>query len=251
MSEDCKGVECVKLTHFSLFSGIGGIDLAAEWAGFETVGQCEFADYPTKVLEKHWPYVPRWRDVRDVTAESIKKAGINDITLISGGFPCQPYSEAGQQKASADNRDLWPEAIRCVRELQPRWFVGENVRNFAKLGLDKAIFDLETAGYTARAAIYPACSIGAPHERNRLFLVAHSSGVRLPESYKHLEFMFKIKKSDPGTWNGRRLDKPGIQRVVDGVPAQMDRLKCLGNAVVPQQVYPILQAIADIERSLP
>ena len=234
------------LSHFSLFTGVGGIDLAAEWAGFHAVGMCEIDEYCRKVLDKHWPDVPKWRDIFELTGEEIiDRCG--EIGLISGGFPCQPYSEAGTKKGAGDKRHLWPEAIRIIREVKPRWFVGENVRNFAKMGLDEALSDLEAAGYTARAVIFPACSVGSPHERNRLFLVANAPSVRLPKSGKHLELMFKEQESNPRTWNGRRVDKPGIQRVVDGVPYQMDRLRCLGNAVVPQQVYPILKAIAEIE----
>ncbi|MCL2589182.1 MAG: DNA cytosine methyltransferase, partial [Oscillospiraceae bacterium] len=117
------------LSHLSLFSGIGGIDLAGEWAGFETVGQCEFAAYPTKVLEKHWPGVPRWKDVRDVTAASfLERTGLTAPTLISAGFPCQPHSLVGKRRASGDERDLWPELRRVLGELRPRWFLGENVR---------------------------------------------------------------------------------------------------------------------------
>ena len=109
-----------EMTHLSLFSGIGGLDLAAEWAGFQTVGQCEWADYPTKVLEKHWPDVPRWRDVRDLTAADFTaRTRLENVTVISGGFPCQPHSINGKRQASADERDLWPEYRRIVSEIKP------------------------------------------------------------------------------------------------------------------------------------
>jgi DNA (cytosine-5)-methyltransferase 1 len=115
------------MTHFSLFTGIGGIDLAAEWAGFTTVGQCEFADYPTKVLKNHWPTVPRWRDVTDVHKDGLAAAGIEKIALLSGGFPCQPHSLAGKRLTSGDQRDLWGEFARIIREIRPRWVLAENV----------------------------------------------------------------------------------------------------------------------------
>ena len=250
------------LTHMSLFSGIGANDLAAEWAGFKTVGQCEWADFPTKVLEKHWPDVPRWRDIHDLTGESIRSRGIKDITVLSGGFPCQPHSVAGERKASTDERDLWPEYRRIICETRPKWIVGENVaglltsesgrffggilRDLAELG-----FDVGWCGISAEW-------VGAAHRRGRVFVVAHSNSHRLQGE------IFQDRNGAKG--NGRppeQMDihsfrgvfykgriwpsEPRIRRVVNGIPNWSHRIKALGNSIVPHQVYPIYQAIADIE----
>jgi DNA (cytosine-5)-methyltransferase 1 len=308
------------LTHFSLFTGIGGIDLAAEWAGFESVGQCEWADYQTKVLEKHWPDVPRWRDIRDVTAESFnQRTGLDTVTLVSGGFPCQPFSVAGKQRGKEDDRYLWPEMLRVISELRPSWVVGENVAGFASMVqftetlkvdgegntigevgelfnrtgrfiADEVLESLEEIGYEVQAFNIPACGVQALHERKRIFIVAHSgqqsegSGSCRP-CYKQQHSYEKklwsaqgdgfadsgkdVADANSKRWQGERSTwqkrwgfitrdneanrgewepEPDVGRVAHGIPCRVDRLKCLGNAVVPQQVYPILKAIAEIER---
>jgi DNA (cytosine-5)-methyltransferase 1 len=286
------------LTHFSLFSGIGGIDLAAEWAGFETVGQCEFADYPTKVLEKHWPNVPRWRDIRDVNGEDFyNRTGLRTVKLISGGDPCQPHSTANKdRKGDKDPRFLWPEYFRLIKELRPDWVVNENVEGSISNGIVfRKVNELESEGYYCTVFSIPAFSVGAWHFRQRVFIIANSNSFGLqgrakPESISimrkdreeqserlyqaHTCYTNSITESQSNTmfnpirekWNTWRditrklggtlprnywtLSEPPIPGVDAGLPDRMDRSKALGNCVVPQQVYPILQAIADIENSV-
>lgn len=254
-----------KLTHFSLFTGIGGIDLAAEWAGFETVGQCEKDDYAYAVLDKHWPNIRKWRDVSDVTRNDLVKQSIEKITVLSAGFPCQPHSLAGKRMATNDKRDLWPETRRIICEVKPKWFLGENVPGL--LSSDDGRFfgqilaDLAKMGFDAWWGVYGSFHVGAPHKRERVFIVANSDSKR----WNSLEgFMqnrcpdFDWKSYDKIKPNEiidlyanakRVLDNPerGVCRNDDGLSEGMDRLRCVGNAVNPYQVFPILKAIWDIE----
>lgn len=164
-----------RLTHLSLFSGIGGLDLAAEWAGMKTVGQCEWAEYPTKVLEKHWPDVPRWKDIQTLTGESFyERTGLRTVDVISGGFPCQPFSVAGKQRGKADDRYLWPEMVRVIKELRPTWVVGENVAGIVRMVLSDILSELEACGYRTRTFLVPACAVGARHRRYRVAIVGYA-----------------------------------------------------------------------------
>lgn len=323
------------LTHFSLCTGIGGIDLAAERAGFQTVGQCEIDEYASKVLAKNFKGVPNLHDIRTVTVERLRESGIEpeEITVLSAGFPCQPYSLAGKGLGDGDERDLWGEVARCIGELKPRWFVGENTPGlFARAGqkyFRRILADLTALGYRVSWGIWGACDVGAPHKRDRVFIVCRDTNVHRNEkvgeisSRKNPEFTgirreisdSALERRDKGaiqrgkleesrgtenerriqtggvqsdrvrcgvsdaacvelgkqglsghssTEGGGRYDSPGrekendfgkwwevepdVGRVADVVSARVDRLRCLGNAVVPQQAYPIFKAIADYEQ---
>lgn len=173
------------LTHLSLFSGIGGLDLAAEWAGIQTVGQCEWADFPTKVLEKHWPDIPRWRDIRTLTGESFyERTGLHTVDIISGGFPCQPFSVAGKRQGKEDDRYLWPEMLRVIEELRPSWVIGENVAGIIRMALDDVLSDLENQGYATRTFVLPAAGVGVMHRRYRTAIVAHTDCIGVERNGK-------------------------------------------------------------------
>jgi DNA (cytosine-5)-methyltransferase 1 len=149
--------------------------LAAEAAGFETVGQCENNPYSFSVLKKHWPRIPRWWDIQTLTKESFyERTGRSTVDIISGGFPCQPFSVAGKQKGKSDERHLWPQMLRIIRELAPTWVVAENVPGIMRIAGDDVCASLHAAGYEVGVYSYEAAAVGAPHRRERVFFVGNA-----------------------------------------------------------------------------
>lgn len=163
------------MRHGSLFSGIGGFDLAAEWCGWENVFHCEWNTFGQKVLKHHFPKSISYNDITK-TDFTIHRG---DIDIISGGFPCQPYSSAGKRLGKEDERHLWPEMLRAIREIQPSWVVGENVRGLTNwnggLVFDEVQSDLEAEGYEVLPFLLPACAVNAPHRRDRIWFIAYST----------------------------------------------------------------------------
>lgn len=325
-----------KLTVGSLFSGIGGLELGLEWTGgFETIWQCEIDPYARAVLAKHWPEVPRYEDVRHITAATVPSPDV-----LIGGFPCQPHSVAGKRGASLDERDLWGEFARIIGETRPRWVVAENVsglltsRDPVRAGdysgafFGRVLSDLAALGYDAEWDCISAAAVGAPHIRDRVFLLAYPNGSERRQEPKGGHdgdrhdtgwqeaasglaarredgragdvadsFGGRVQpRRDPGVVASetrpsegdrekrrdaarhRREDvahadrsrqlqpqggvfqerrwtpdgrwwatEPDVGRVVDGVPARVDRLRTLGNAVVPQVAQVIGEMILAAE----
>lgn len=274
----------MKLKILDLFSGIGGFSLGLEATGnFETAAFCEIEPYCQKVLKKHWPDVPIFDDIR-----KLKGTDIGTIDIITGGYPCQPFSVAGKQKAEQDPRHLWPEYFRLIQELRPTWVIGENVSGHIKLGLDSVLEDLASEGYSSRTFSISASSIGANHKRERVWILANSKRKRL-EGLGEQSSSFSGENQRTQSWDESSREKnvantkscdrneyeidrehgktpvqeisrnrggisggstwwssePRVGRVAHGIPKRVDRLRSLGNAVVPHIPYYIGQAIVE------
>ena len=175
------------MTHGSLFSGIGGFDLAAEWMGWENLFNCEWEEFPRKVLKHHFPNAKQYGDIKEFNAT----AYAGRIDILTGGFPCQPYSTAGKRKGKEDERHLWPEMLRVIRECSPRWVVGENVRGLVNwnggLVFEEVCADLEACGYSVQPFIFPACAVNAPHRRDRVWFVAHANDKGRSNGYGEIQ----------------------------------------------------------------
>lgn len=231
-------------TFGSLFSGVGGMDLGLERAGMVCKWQVEIDEYARRVLAKHWPSVPKFRDVRECGQHNL-----GPVDLICGGFPCQDVSHAGPRIGIDGERSgLWSEFARIVGELRPRLVLVENVSGLADRGLGRVLGDLAGLRFDAEWFVLSACAFGAPHPRERMFIVAYPEGER-PGQLRRLQCSAESTPQRDVCWQEA---EPPVERVVDGVPNRLDRLRGLGNAVVPQVAQwigeRILKAIADYER---
>lgn len=300
-----------------LFSGIGGFSLGLERAGMETIAFCEIDPFCRKVLRKHWPDVPIHEDIRELDGNEYRGA----VDVVCGGFPCQPFSAAGKRAGAEDDRHLWPEMLRVIRQVQPAWVLGENVPGIISMELDAVLSDLEASGYACQTFDIPACGVDAPHIRHRVWILANRSGERRQQvaggshgdegsdegraaAQAHVasgdgERCGARYVADPGLTSegrnaeleavpGRRqqgsvvatnggqdvadaegggarrrgqrpeaqylcrsertgactwLPEPPVGRVANGIPRRVDRLRALGNSVVPQVVEQIGRAI--------
>ena len=216
-----------------LFSGIGGFSLGLERAGMRTVAFCEIDPFCRRVLEKHWPFVPRYHDVEVLSADRLKSDGIA-VDVICGGFPCQDISVAGAGVGIGGSRSgLWKEYARLIGEVGPSYAIVENVSAMLSGGLGTVLEDLAALGYDAEWHCIPASAIGASHSRDRIWIVAHRHGMRkLQQGWGFRDE--RRWRGNEGEAVNRVLSGGGILRSHDGVPAGLDRIGAVGNAVVPQ-----------------
>ena len=242
----------------SLFAGIGGIDLGLERAGMTCAWQIEIDEFCRKILNKHWPSVPKYIDVKDCN-----KSNLANVDLIAGGFPCQPVSQAGKKEGEKDERWLWDDFYRLICEIKPRWIMVENVTGLLSTRNGKLfggiLRDLSTCGYDAEWQTIPAIAIGRPHERKRVFLIAYSTSIRPSK--------VEVFKRKPCQRNRQRwADQPGIYierikrksisipqdiRMDDGFSYSLDdTMRTCGNAVVPQVAEFIGRIIMEANETL-
>lgn len=236
-----------------LFSGIGGFSLGLERAGMETVAFCEMDKFCQKVLNKHWPDVPIFNDVRSLDYDGT-------VDVITGGYPCQPFSLIGQRRGEQDVRHLWPTMLKLIKKHQPSWVISENVTGHISMGLDQVLSDLESESYSCQAFIISAVAVDREHKRDRLWIIANNGSVMRKARQVYEGAAFKCSftpyqnKSDifiqpcgNNIFQFRKEDEHILCGTDDGLPGRMDRLRSLGNAVVPQIPEIIGCAIMEVE----
>jgi DNA (cytosine-5)-methyltransferase 1 len=224
-----------------LFSGIGGMALGFQRAGFQPVAFCESHTYARRVLARAWPAIPCYPDIRLLSSASLRGDGVPWADVLCGGFPCQDVSAAGRGAGLDGARSgLWGEMLRLVQECRPDWVVAENVPALRVRGADRVLGGLEAAGYACWPLVVGAAHAGAPHRRGRVFILAHAVGARLADRFRGPAGPAPILPVErPAGWAA----EPGLDRMADGVPGRVDRLRALGNAVVPDVAEIIAHAI--------
>jgi DNA (cytosine-5)-methyltransferase 1 len=205
------------MRHGSLFSGIGGFDLASEWMGWENVFHCEWNEFGQKVLKYYWPKAITYNDITK-TDFSIHRGTID---ILTGGFPCQPYSSAGKRLGKEDDRHLWPEMLRAIREIQPTWVVGENVYGITNwnggMVFEEVQTDLETEGYEVQSFVLPAASVDAPHLRQRIWIIAYSKSCTDSRNTGGIPSQAEEK-------NGKRIKQNSASKQQIQLPIESDSL---------------------------
>ena len=300
------------MRHVDLCSGIGGFALGFQWAGLsEPQLFCDIEPWCRKILQQHWPNVPVASDVKELASDP--ERFVPDCDILTAGYPCQPFSFAGQRKGEEDDRHIWPYILKIVASKRPTWCVFENVYGHISLGLDTVLSDLEREGYATRTFVVPACGVNAPHKRNRVWIVAHTDNPRQSsgegesrpsqegdntgwvrpnvsdtnsiglQEHGHSEPTVTVSKSSThvpntkgigvqGLWasweqeshphegqevslcdsqRGRQTIwdvEPNVGRVANGIPKRVDRIKGLGNAIVPQIAQRIAWTIKEISK---
>jgi len=265
------------LRHVDLCSGIGGFALGFEWAELSSpVLFCDIEPWSRKILAKHWPDVPIAEDVKELANDP--DGLIPDCDILTAGYPCQPFSLAGERRGTEDDRHIWPYILSIVKAKRPAWCVFENVYGHVSMGLDEVLSDLEGAGYAARPFIVPACAADAPHRRDRVWIigrnvaytdiihwrsvkeprkpkgqawgksvsngssdVAHTNSAGLQGQWREHEFVSEREAEHSVGSGGKEIGaaarwkpEPAVGRVANGIPRRVDRLRGLGNAIVPQ-----------------
>jgi len=280
------------MRHVDLCSGIGGFSLGFEWAGLsKPVLFCDVEPWCRRVLSKHWPDVPVASDVKELANDP--DGLVPDCDILTAGYPCQPFSLAGERRGTEDDRHIWPYILSIVKAKRPAWCVFENVYGHVSMGLDEVLSDLEGEGYAARPFIVPACAADAPHRRDRVWIigrnvadtdiiywgsvkeprkskgqawgqsssngssdVAHSNSAGLQgrqnardisqgRAQRDKQFARRSERPDGQNW----LPESAVGRVANGIPRRVDRLRGLGNAIVPQIAMRIGQTIKAVEES--
>tara|TARA_R110002020_G_scaffold228536_1_gene439288 strand:- start:41 stop:859 length:819 start_codon:yes stop_codon:yes gene_type:complete len=269
------------MAHVDLCSGIGGFALGFQWANLsKPVLFCDLEPWSRQVLHKHWPNVPIAEDVKELANDPDGFIPRTDAsrTILTAGYPCQPFSFAGQRGGSKDDRHIWPEIFTIVQKKRYAWCVFENVFGHVSMGLDQVLSDMESAGYATRPFIVPACGVDAPHRRDRLWIIAHTNSQSEPNGPVNGSQGRRLdvgnagssgQRRDNGRWAGQEfanrcedvahtdrkrgqapqqwLTEPAVGRVAHGIPKRVDRLRGLGNAIVPQIAMKIGEAIKQCE----